>query len=179
MYRCFQHCVPSPCCVSCIAPQSVLVGKSCILVNWKLNPTTNHKNIVHTSKPQFPRLKTLRCAAPRMCLFWVLTHSSLATLTAQFRKTSQKCSKGNKRLTRPIQPPHDFVLRGFISMWIQRYWSRKSRITEENDQNISASPAVSEINNSITKYNPSNNMTHLYRHHNLCHFAETIPGSKR
>lgn len=184
MYSCFQCCVPSPCCVSCIVPQNVFVGKSCILVNWKLNPTTNHKNTAHTSKPQFPRLKNSKCAAPRQC---VCFESSLIPVWLLWQLSSgehhRSAAKVTKGMTKPIQPTNDFVLRRFISMWIERYQSRKSRINEEDDQmrkmtTISLFQQSVKLNNSITKCNPSNSMRYLHWHHNLCSSAETIPGSK-
>lgn len=117
------------------------------LYSHELEVKPYHNSLVHNSKPPFPRLKNLRWVAPRLC---VCFESSLIPVWLLWQPRSgehhSSAAKGTKGRTRPTQPTHDFALTAFISMWIEGYWSRKSRISEEDDQNISASPAVSEIN---------------------------------
>lgn len=133
MYSCCQHCVFSPCCVSCIVPQYVFVEKNCTHVNWKVNPTTNHKNYyAHFQASVSQAQKLEMCCSQRGCLLWVLIHSSLATLTAQFRRTPQKYSKGHTRHDKAhlicswlcAQMIHIHVNRKILRQEIQDNWGR-------------------------------------------------------
>lgn len=143
MYSCFQHCSLTLLCFMYCSSKWFHGEKS---YSCELEVKPYHKPLMHNSKPPFPRFKNLRCAAPRQC---VCFESSLIPVWLLWQPSSgehhSSAAKGTEDMTRPIQPTHDFVLRAFISMWIERYWSRKFRITEEDEQNISGSPAVSEI----------------------------------